>query len=82
MKIVLLIPTVVLMAISGYNLSIEFAKTGEPNYLIFKALHLTVLLISIICAGAIIRSMFKIKYVEIPERKEEENYNELELQHS
>ncbi|WP_417350293.1 hypothetical protein [Flavobacterium alkalisoli] len=82
MKLVLLIPTVVLMAISGYNLSVEFTKTGEANYLIFKAVHLTVLLISILCTAAIIRSMFKIKYVEIPETNNNKNYNELEIQHS
>lgn len=64
MKLILLIPTAVLMAISGYNLSLEFAKSGEPNYLIFKMLHLTVFLISLISAVAIIRSMFKIKYAE------------------
>ncbi|WP_417365634.1 hypothetical protein [Flavobacterium beibuense] len=64
MKLILLIPTAVLMAISGYNLSLEFTKSGEPNYLIFKMLHLTVFLISLISAVAIIRSMFKIKYSE------------------
>ena len=64
MKLILLIPTAVLMAISGYNLSLEFAKSGEPNYLIFKMLHLTVFLISLISAVAIISSMFKIKYTE------------------
>jgi len=77
MKLILLIPTAVLMAISGYNLSMEFAKSGEPNYLIFKMLHLTVFLISLISAVAIIRSMFKIKYTETRENKytEQHTYN-------
>lgn len=77
MKLILLIPTAVLMAISGYNLSLEFAKSGEPNYLIFKMLHLTVFLISLISAIAIIRSMFKIKYTETikNENIEQHTYN-------
>lgn len=77
MKLILLIPTAVLMAISGYNLSLEFAKSGEPNYLIFKMLHLTVFLISLISAVAIISSMFKIKYTETikNENIEQHTYN-------
>lgn len=77
MKLILLISTAVLMAISGYNLSLEFAKSGEPNYLIFKMLHLTVFLISLISAIAIIRSMFKIKYTETikNENIEQHTYN-------
>ena len=82
MKLVLLIPTFVLMAISGYNLSNEFAKTGEPNYLLFKAIHFTVLLISIVCAAAIIKSMFAIRYVEVKKYDNiKEAYNDIELQH-
>ncbi len=69
MKLVLLIPTFVLMAISGYNLSNEFAKTAEPNYLLFKALHLIVLLISIGFAVAIIKSMFAVRYIKVKERR-------------
>lgn len=77
MKLILLISTAVLMAISGYNLSLEFAKSEEPNYLIFKMLHLTVFLISLISAIAIIRSMFKIKYTETikNENIEQHTYN-------
>ena len=82
MKLVLLIPTFILMAISGYNLSVEFAKAPEPNYLLFKAIHLTVLLMSIVCAGAIIKSMFAIRYVEVKRQKRiKQSYNDIELQH-
>ena len=82
MKLVLLIPTFVLMAISGYNLSVEFAKASEPNYLLFKAIHLTVFLISVACAGAIIKSMFTVRYVEVKSKKriKQSSYNDIELQ--
>ena len=82
MKLMLLVPNFILMAIAGYNLFNEFTKTGEPNYLLFKILHCIVLALSIYFAVAIVRSMFTIRYVEVPEKQPEAEYNELELQHS
>jgi len=82
MKLMLLVPNFILMAIAGYNLFNEFTKTDEPNYLLFKILHCIVLGLSICFTIAIIRSMFTIRYVEVPQKQPEAEYNELELQHS
>ena len=84
MKLLLLIPNFVLMGIAGYNLANEFSKTGEPNYILFKLLHFSVLLISLVCTVMIVRSLFTIRYVEVPQTQTStiEEYNEMELQHT
>jgi formate hydrogenlyase subunit 3/multisubunit Na+/H+ antiporter MnhD subunit len=84
MKLLLLIPNFVLMAIAGFNLANEFSKTGEPNYILFKLLHFSVLIISLACTVTIVRSLFTIRYVEVPQERSEaiEEYNEIELQHT
>jgi len=84
MKLLLLIPNFILMGIAGYNLFNEFTKAGEPNYLLFKILHGIVLALCIYFAAAIIKSMFTIRYVEVPEKQPQQTaeYGKLELKHS
>ncbi len=84
MKLLLLIPNFVLMAIAGYNLANEFEKNAEPNYLLFKLLHAAVLLITIVFAYIIVKSMFTIRYMEVQQQLQPEDmeYNKMEIQHS
>lgn len=84
MKLMLLIPNFALMAIAGYNLSVEFSGTESSGYLLSKLLHIAVLLITVFFTVVIVKSMFYVKYVEIPaeEITEDAEYNEYELRHS
>ena len=76
MKLLLLLPISALLAISGYNLS-----TGSNN-LAVMLLHFFVMALCIVFAALIIKSMFAIKYVEMPETEDKQAYEELNLQHS
>jgi hypothetical protein len=64
MRLLLLLPNVVLMIISGYNLADELSWKDEPNYLVFKILHILVMLLCLSLSGMIIRSVFSFSKSE------------------
>lgn len=62
MRMLLLFPNIFIMSIAGYNL---FNELGSGNiYYMPIALHASVVLISVLLLSLIIRSAFKVRYVE------------------
>jgi len=84
MKLLMLVPNLVLIAVSGVNLSNELSGETLTNSLAIIVLHLSVLVMCLVFSGLIVKSMFKIRYVEMPETQSEErtSYDELDLQHT
>ncbi len=76
MRLLLLLPNFALLAISGYNLSVG------SNVLAVLLLHLIVMALCITFITLIVKSMFAIKYIEMPEEQAERTYEGLDLQHS
>ena len=68
MKLLMLLPNLVLIAVSGVNLANEFAKNTMVNNLAVIVLHLSVLIMCIVFVALIVKSMFKVKYTEMPEQ--------------
>lgn len=67
MKLLMLLPNLVLMAISGINLYNEFQL---PNAnLAVALLHVAVLVMCLTFVSLIVKSMFKVKYTEVEERQ-------------
>jgi len=82
MKILLLLPNIVLLIVSGYNLANDFSAVNEPNYLAFKILHTLVMIMCITFISLIVKSILSSAYVNAEEY--EENHilqNENTLQH-
>jgi len=80
MKLLLLLPVLALMAISGYNLYNELNADAVPGNLAVIVLHTAVTAMCLFFAGLLIRSMFTIKYVEKaekPVRERRQGYQEL-----
>ena len=84
MKLLMLVPNLVLIAVSGVNLSNELSGETLTNSLAIIVLHLSVLVMCLVFSGLIVKSMFKIRYVEMPETQsgEHTSYDELDLQHT
>lgn len=84
MKLLMLVPNLVLIAVSGVNLSNELSGETLTNSLAIIVLHLSVLVMCLVFSGLIVKSMFKIRYVEMPETQSDEHtsYDELDLQHT
>lgn len=82
MKLLMLLPNLVLIAISGVNLSNEFAGQELNNSLAIIVLHLSVMIMCLVFSAIIVKSMFTIKYTEVEETNNNTVYNELDLQHS
>lgn len=84
MKLLMLLPNVVLIAISGINLSNEFSGQELNNSLAIIVLHLSVLILCLTFTALIVKSMFKIKYVEMPDLQTEDStsYSESAFQHT
>ena len=84
MKLLLLLPVLALMAVSGYNLYNELAIDAVPGNLAIIVLHTAVTAMCLFFTGLIIRSMFTIKYVERerPVLNHAQDYEELTLQQS
>ena len=76
MRLLLLLPILALLAVSGFNLS-----AGNNSFAIV-VLHLVVMVLCITFIGLIVRSMFAVRYVEIPENDSGQTYEGLDLQHS
>ncbi len=72
MKLLLLVPNFILMLISGYNLSENtIVSSADSNYITFNFLHVLVLAVCTLFVVLIVRSMFKVSYID-------ENINEAE----
>ncbi|RZJ75678.1 MAG: hypothetical protein EOO45_04815 [Flavobacterium sp.] len=84
MRLLLLIPNLLLLAISGYNLANDFTVQGDPHYLTFKILHVLVMAMCITFISLIVRSLLRVTAIAETESSVEtdENYEELNLQHS
>ena len=85
MKLLLLLPVLALMAISGFNLYSELNTDAMPGNLAVIVLHTAVTVMCLCFAGVLVRSMFTIRYVEEQERpvlRHAENYEDLTLQQS
>lgn len=64
MKLLLLVPNFILMLISGYNLSENRTVTSaDTNYVTFNFLHILVLVVCTMFVIMIVKSMFRISYV-------------------
>lgn len=62
MRMLLLLPNIFIMSIAGFNL---FSELGSENmYYMPIALHATVMIISVLFLSALIRSAFKVRYIE------------------
>ncbi|MFL9843871.1 hypothetical protein [Flavobacterium rhizosphaerae] len=82
MKLLLLLPNLVLLSVSGYNLYTGLTTSQGPNYIVYNLLHIAVSIICLTFIGMIIRSLFSIKYIETEQTfVEEAYYNETNLQH-
>ncbi len=64
MRLLLLLPNFVLMAISGYNLTANTMLNNETNFFPYTLLHLLVMLICLVFVVMIVRSAFTIEYNE------------------
>lgn len=84
MRLLLLIPNLLLLVISGYNLANDFTVQGDPHYLTFKILHLLVMGMCITFISLIVRSLFRVTAIAMNENSTEavETYEDLNLQHS
>lgn len=58
MRLILLLPNIIFIIISGYNLWNEFT-IGNPGDIAYKVLHATVLVSSVSFSALIIRSLYK-----------------------
>ncbi len=67
MKLLMLLPNFILIAISGFNISNEVYNEGLNNLAVL-VLHASVLLLCTVFVALIIKSMFQV--VEIEEREE------------
>lgn len=67
MRLLLLLPNFVLMAISGYNLTGNTMLNNESNYFPYTLLHLLVMLICLVFVVIIVKSVFTITYNETDE---------------
>jgi hypothetical protein len=62
MRMLLLFPNIFIMSIAGYNL---FNELGSDNiYYMPIALHATVVVISALFLSLLVRSAFKVRYIE------------------
>ncbi|MCW4467463.1 hypothetical protein OGH69_00650 [Flavobacterium sp. MFBS3-15] len=76
MRLLLLLPILALMSVSGFNLS-----AGNNSFAVV-VLHLLVMAMCIIFIAMIVKSMFTVKYVEMPEKETRKAYEGMDLQHS
>ena len=60
MKLLLILPNLVLIAVSGINLYNELYTGRLNNNLAITVLHFSVLIMCLVFVGLIIRSMFKV----------------------
>jgi Na+/serine symporter len=66
MKLLMLLPNLVLIAISGLNISNELETSGVKN-LAVMVLHASVLIMCLVFVALIVKSMFAVVEVEVTE---------------
>lgn len=76
MRLLLLLPILALLAVSGFNLS-----AGNNSFAVV-VLHLVIMALCVTFIAMIVKSMFTIRYVEMPEKESKQAYEGLDLQHS
>jgi len=62
MRLLLLFPGIFIMSIAGYNLFSEV--TSSQKYYMPIALHASVVILSVLFLSALVRSSFKVDYIE------------------
>lgn len=77
MRLLLLIPNLILLVISFYNLANDVAWKNGPNYLSFTVLHVLVMLMCLLFITLILKSVFRLNYVEGNEEAHDETLNTL-----
>lgn len=84
MRLLLLLPNLILLAISGHNLSVDFFNPEVKAGIVVTLMHLFVMALCLLFIGLIIKSFFSIKYIEVLENssEQEQSYGEFDLQHS
>jgi len=83
MKLLMILPNLVLIAVSGINLSNELSSDQVSKNLAVMVLHLSVLIMCLVFVALIVKSMFKIVVTEDHSYAENTNeYEELNLSHS
>lgn len=83
MKLLMILPNLVLIAISGINLSNELSADQVSKNLAIIVLHTSVLVMCMVFVALIIKSMFKIVEAEDHSYAENTNeYEELNLRHT
>jgi hypothetical protein len=83
MKLLIILPNLVLIAISGINLSNELSNTQQATNLAVMVLHFSVLIMCITFVALIIRSMFKVVATEDNSYAENTaEYEELDMRHT
>lgn len=83
MKLLIILPNLVLIAISGINLSNELSNTSQAANLAIIVLHFSVLILCITFVALIVRSMFKVVIKEDSDYLENTaEYEELNMRHT
>ncbi|MHA3786638.1 hypothetical protein ACX0HA_00395 [Flavobacterium hauense] len=82
MKLLLILPNLLLIAISGINLYNELSVAQVNKNLSVMVLHFSVLIMCLVFVGLIIKSMFKVIEVEETDYAATSGYKEIDLRHT
>ena len=82
MKLLLILPNLVLIAVSGINLANELSAAQLNKNLAVIVLHVCVLIMCLVFVALIVKSMFKIVAVEDTSYVENNEYEEINLRHT
>ena len=83
MKLLIILPNLVLIAVSGINLSNELFNTQQATNLAVMVLHFSVLILCITFVALIVKSMFKVIVTEDNSYVENNaEYEELNMRHT
>ncbi len=83
MKLLLIVPNLVLIAISGINLSNELSDVQVDKNFSVIVLHLSVLVMCVVFVALLVKSMFKIVVAEDHNYAETTNeYEEISLRNT
>lgn len=82
MKLLLILPNLVLIAVAGINLSNELSSWQINRNLSVVALHLSVLIMCLVFVSLIIKSMFKVVSKEETYTQSASEYKSISLEHT
>jgi hypothetical protein len=82
MKLLLILPNLLLIAVSGINLANELSATQLNKNLAVIALHGCVLIMCLVFVALIVKSMFRIVEIEHTSYAEDNGYEEINLRHT